>query len=165
MLVSETRRLFTSPFYIAFLHRHINLSLAFRDLNCHCRTSSPWTYGFEYGLQTGFVDGFVGDGLLSDCDSLWEMSAVGAFSSFLTPSVGFFALLSNGDDDDDADVLGGRVLTRRGTKALRTSSVGESLQDVLPLGGDELDGLLISPPVAGVDAVVVIVVVTAVSAA
>lgn len=118
-----------------------------------------WTYGFEYGLQTGFVDGFVGDGLLSDCDNLWEMSVVGAFSSFLTPSAGFFALLSCGGDDDDdvADVLGGRGLIRRGTKALRTSSTGESLLDVLPLDGD-LDGLVLRrPAVAGVDAVVIVV--------
>lgn len=140
-------------------------------MNCHYRTRPVGPYGFEYGLQTGFVDGFLsdcdslcGDGLLlSDCDSLWETRAVGAFRTFLTPSVGFLSLLSLGDVED---VPGGILLNRRGTKALRTSSGGESLLDVLPLSGD-LDGLLGRMPAvaAVVEAVVVMVVVPAVSAA
>lgn len=99
-----------------------------------------WIYDFEYGLQT-FADGgesFVGDGLLCEGDNLWEMSAVGAFNSFFMPSIGLLAFLSG--DDDDEDVLGGKVLCRRGTKALRTSSVVDSLPDSLGLGG-VLDGL------------------------
>lgn len=150
------------------LHGGDELSLTSLSGPCHYELSlsheSGWIYGFEYGLQTGFVDGLVGDGLLlSDCDSLWEMRAVGAFRAFLTPSVGFLSLLSGGDV---VDVLGGRVLIRRGTKALRISSVGESLLDVLPLGGD-LDGLLDRMPAVAVvvEAVVVMVVVPAVSAA
>jgi len=63
---------------------------------------------------------------------------VGAFRSFLVPSVGLLAFLSG--DDDVEDVLGGKVLCRRGTKALRTSSVADSLPDSLGLGG-VLDGL------------------------
>lgn len=82
---------------------------------------------------------FVGDGLLFDGESLWEMSAVGAFSSFFTPSTGFLGFLSG--DDDDEDVLGGKVFILRGTKALRTSSIADSLPDSLGLCGD-LDGLL-----------------------
>jgi len=66
------------------------------------------------------------------------MSAVGAFNSFFVPSIGLLAFLSG--DDDDEDVLGGKVLCRRGTKALRTSSVVDSLPDSLGLGG-VLDGL------------------------
>lgn len=92
---------------------------------------------------------------------------MGAFSGFFTPSVGFLALLSDGDVVED-DVLGGRLLIRRGTKALRISSVGEPLQDVLPLGGVDLDGVGLldrMPAVAAVVEAVVIVVVQAVSAA
>lgn len=81
---------------------------------------------------------FVGDGLLFDGESLWEMSAVGAFNSFFAPSTGFLGFLSG--DDDDEDVLGGRVFILRGTKALRTSSIADSLPDSLGLCGD-LDGL------------------------
>lgn len=63
---------------------------------------------------------------------------MGAFNSFLVPSIDLLAFLSG--DDDDEDVLGGKVLCRRGTKALRTSSVADSLPDSLGLGG-VLDGL------------------------
>lgn len=90
------------------------------------------------------------------------MRELGAFNEFLTPSVDLLALLSGGDVEDD--VLGGRVLIRRGTKALRASSVGESLLDVLP-PGDDLDGLFRMPAVVAVVDTVVIVVVPAVSAA
>lgn len=103
-------------------------------------------YDFEYGLQT-FAGGgeifvgdvsFVGDGLLCEGDTFWEMGAVGAFNSFFALSVDFLAFLSG--DEDDEDVLGGKVFCLRGTKALRTSSVVDSLPDSLGLGG-VLDGL------------------------
>lgn len=64
---------------------------------------------------------------------------MGAFNSFLVPSVGLLGFLSG--DDDDEDVLGGRVLCRSGTKALRTSSIADSLPDSLGVGG-VLDGLV-----------------------
>lgn len=101
-----------------------------------------WIYDFEYGLQTfaDDVESFVGDGLLCEGGILWEMSAVGAFNSFLVPSVGFFGFLSGDDDDEDVLGGGGKVFCPRGMKALRTSSAADSLPDSLGLGGD-LDGL------------------------
>lgn len=84
-------------------------------------------------------ESFVGDGLLCKGDTFWGMrGAVGAFNSFFVPSVNFLAFLSG--DEDDEDVLGGKVFCLRATKALRFSSFVDSLPDSLGLGG-VLDGL------------------------
>lgn len=115
----------------------------------------------ENGLHIGFcgVDSFVGsDGLLFGVGTLWQMSIVGAFSSFLVPSVGFLGFLS-GDDDDDR--FGGSTLNRSGTNALRPSSTIGSLPDSLRLVGvleglpDAITGAVNVVPITGLLVVVV----------
>ena len=75
------------------------------------------------------------------------MSVVGAFSSFLTPSVGLLLILS-GDDDDGVMLLLLMLLlllfvvSLMGTKALRISSGADSLPLSEGLRGGVRDGLL-----------------------
>lgn len=75
-------------------------------------------------------------------ESFCAIRAVGALSSFLAPSAGLRSVFS-GDDEDAVitDDAGGRVFSRMGTNALRTSSAADSLPHSLGLLGGVLDGL------------------------
>lgn len=74
----------------------------------------------------------------------WEIRVFGAFSSFLTPSIGLLGTVVSGDEAVAliTDVVGGNVFNLMGTNALRISSAADSLPDSLGLLGGVLDGLL-----------------------